>query len=83
MWNLALSKIVFAYNTEAFIDDRIHNYVDLDNEPPNRISSNSLAIRRSYIHEHPKVVLPKLYTIDLKKWHIEVGLSLLSTEPLF
>jgi len=65
--SLALSKIVFAYHTEAFIDDKIHNYIDLDNEPNNQISSKSFMLRWNYADGDPKEVLPKLTSIRSEK----------------
>ncbi|WP_458746039.1 hypothetical protein [Candidatus Nitrosocosmicus sp. T] len=72
----ALSKIVFAYNTEAFIDDKAFNYIDLDS--PNKIPQfvRSFGIRWNYVKEDPKVVLPKLSKINTdKKGVMELALA--------
>lgn len=65
--SLALSKIVFAYHTEAFIDDKIHNYIDLDNEPTNQVSSHSFTMRWNYADGDPKEILTKLVSIKSEK----------------
>ena len=73
---IALSKIVFAYNTEAFIDDKAFNYSDLDSSPRIPQFVRTFGIRWSYVEEDPKVVLPKLSKINAdKKEVIELALA--------
>ena len=72
----ALSKIIFAYNTEAFISEKAFNYIDLDNpqEAPQVVTS--FGIRWSYVGEDPEVTLHKLSNIATdKKEVLELALA--------
>jgi hypothetical protein len=72
----ALSKIIFAYNTEAFINDKAFNYIDLD--MPKKVPKfvRNFGIRWNYVEEDPKVVLPKLSNIASdKKEVVELALA--------
>jgi len=73
--SVVLSKIVFACNTEAIINDKAFNYIDLDS--PNKIPRlvRSFGIKWNYVKEDPKVVLPKLSSITADKKEV-LGLVL-------
>ena len=49
--SIALSKIIFAYNTEAFIDEKVYNYIDFDSHSKIQTDITSLKIRFNHVQE--------------------------------
>ena len=72
----ALSKIIFAYNTEVFINDKAFDYINLGNPQEASHSVRNFGIRWSYVGEDPKVTLHKLSNIAAdKKEVLELALA--------
>jgi hypothetical protein len=73
--NKSLSRICFAYNTEATISESGEYVIDISNDPNTETMYSSLNMRWSYVKEDPTITLSKIASISAEKETLDLALT--------